>query len=304
MKIRLLLYIFPFSLQVAAQTENLTRLRNELTLSPPVKRAVCLNHLSEEFKNHVIQSDSALKYARLAYDAAAVSEDKLTKSYSLILQSEIQGQLLGNIDLMEEYGRKALAELKNIDAPIQRSHALRVLGLALIWKGKVTSADSVLLIAKTIAERSNDKAGIGSCYQLIGLNYVKNGQLWKGFKSLKEAQRIAKETGDSLVISMSLALIGRAFNYGNDPEKAIQYYQESMKYKKTALFLLYPHLEDMGYAYLKLNKPDSAVYFQQQYRHNLDSITSDVAVRKRFSVWQMPDFTMNQRIVKKNTTLY
>lgn len=300
MRIWLLIAICLFCLQASAQLQKLNQLRSERSKATAATEAACLNNLAEEFFSNILQSDSALKYAHLAYTAATRQNDKENQALSLIWQAQVQGHLLGNLDEMENAGKKALAALSGTNASALRSQAYRSLALAWIWKGQLAQADSVLAIAVGLSKRSNNKRELGACYQMIGLGFVKSGQLWKGFEALNQAQALAKETRDSVVVAMSLALIGRAFNYSGDPEKAIQYYTQSWQYKNSSFYLLYPHLEDLGYAYWKLNKHDSAVYFQQMYLHNLDSVTTDMAVRKRFDNWRLPDFSVDQHILQKN----
>src|SRR6186713_493448 len=105
MKIRLLLCICLVSFQVAAQNQKLSELKSELLHTTGTRYADCLNKISEEYFSHILQSDSALKYAELAYAAASREKDQKAKALSFIWRGQVQGHLLGNLDLMEEYGK-------------------------------------------------------------------------------------------------------------------------------------------------------------------------------------------------------
>ncbi|HJW18433.1 MAG TPA: histidine kinase [Flavisolibacter sp.] len=140
--------------------------------------------------------------------------------------------------------------------------------------------------AKQIAASLKDKPLLGWSLETIGFAYAKSGQYWKAFEQLIEAQQIGKEINDSLLVSISLAFIARCSNRVGDPRKALEYYYVFLHYA-TPFVLLWPHLEDIAYAHLQLKQYDSVLYYQHQHRHNIDSLTTDRAVRKRFvsSLW-------------------
>jgi hypothetical protein len=85
--------------------------------------------------------------------------------------------------------------------------------------------------------------------------------------------------------SFSLAFIARSFNYVGDPQKALSYYHQSLQFA-TPYMLLWPHVKDMAYAHLQLKNYDSVLFYQQKHLHNLDSLTTDQSVLKRFGALQ------------------
>jgi tetratricopeptide (TPR) repeat protein len=112
-----------------------------------------------------------------------------------------------------------------------------------------------------------------------------------------ESQKMGKELNDSLLTSTSLAFIGRSFNRAGDPQKALSYYHQSLQFA-TPYLLLWPHLEDMAYAHLQLKQYDSVLYYQQKYRHNLDSVTTDLLVQKKFNAF-LWGFSVDVQLARK-----
>ncbi len=296
MNVKLSILFLILSFNISAQSLKIESYKKAILTASGIDKINKLLKLVDEYHYQDIQTDSALKYARIAYNEAATLHNKTAKGRSLIQQSKIYGTLLGNIKEMERYSLEAIEELKFSGDNIHLASAYHALGLALIWQGKYEEATAVLEKAKILSTAINDKQGLSWFHQVSGVKYVKSGQLWEGFLSLTEADRIAREINDSLVSGLSLGLIGRAFAYNGDPETALKYYREGQKFQNTSLILMWPHLEDMGYAFLQLKQNDSAVIYQQKHRHNLMTLTSDTAVRRRFMVWQSPDFRIDQKV--------
>ena len=299
MNVRLFIMLLFYSSAAIAQISRPDSYKKELKNLSGIQRINKLLDIAELHFLHEIHSDSALKYAQLAYNESSTINYKTGKGKALIQQSAVYGSLLGNVNRMHLLSTQAIEELKSSNDFENLAVAHHKLSISLIWQGKYDEANTVLAAAKKISMQFNDKEGLCGYYQYAGIGFVKQGQLWKGFEALSEAERIGKEIGDSLTVSLSLGLIGRAFNNSGDLENALKYYRESQTFKNTNFFSLWPHLEDMGYVFLKLRQYDSAVFYQQKHRRNLMTVTSDTAVTRRFRVWQSPDFSIDLKIAQK-----
>ncbi|MEO5946083.1 MAG: histidine kinase [Chitinophagaceae bacterium] len=296
MKVKLSILFLILSFNISAQSLKIESYKNVISKAFGIDKINTLWKIVDEYHYQNIQTDSALKYARIAFNEAAALNNRTAKGRALVQQSKIYGTLLGNIKEMKRYSLMAIEELKSTGDNIQLASAYHALALSLIFQGNYDEAIGVLVKAKILSTEINDKHGLSWFYQVNGLGYVKSGQLWKGFVSLKEADRLAREIKDSLISGYSLNLIGRAFMLNGDPETALHYYREGQKFQNTSIILMWPHLEDMGYAFLQLKQNDSAVIYQQRHRHNLMALTTDTAVRRKFRVWQYPDFRIDQKI--------
>jgi tetratricopeptide (TPR) repeat protein len=100
-----------------------------------------------------------------------------------------------------------------------------------------------------------------------------------------------------MLVSVSLAFIGRAFNRVGDPSKALYYYHQALQYKNPSV-LIWPHTEDMAYAHLVLKQYDSASYYQQKYRDDINLYTTDPAVRQKFGAY-VYGFSTELQLAKK-----
>lgn len=289
MHTRLLTILLILSVSGAAQTPTIDSLKTSLPhLTHPAKTAA-LHALAQEFLLHSVHSDSALKYARLAYGEARANQDAAGAGVALVLRAEVAGKLLGRLEEMVAGSKRAVALLQNSHLS-QRAYAYRTLAIGYTQQGKHTEAEGAVGEALRLAQAANDSAGIGWGYQVAGFNDLKRGSYWKAFEYLVEGQRIGKAIKDSFLTSLCLAFIGRAFNHAGEPAKALPYYFESLRYAQTPFMLLWPHVEDMGFAHLQLKQYDSALYYQERHRRNLASLTGDTEVQQKFSAYLMPSF--------------
>ena len=281
----ILIFFFPY-LGIYAQTPGIDSMRNRLPFLSGIARVDCLNKLSEQFFYQWIHSDSSLQYSREAVQQASSINYKSGLAEALILEAEVKGKLQGQPRQMLELSKKAIEIVKNTNDQRTLCLAYKTHAGALTFLGEYEEAIDMADKSRQIALRLKDKNLIGWSAESIGFIYVKSGIYWKAFENFMEAQQIGKEVNDSLLISLSLAFIGRSFNRVGEPAKALEYYHQYLRYA-GAFTLLWPHLEDMAYAHLQLKQYDSVLYYQKKHRHNIDVLTTDLALRKKFasSLW-------------------
>lgn len=278
----ILLLLLPFV--GSAQTARIDSLRHILPALKGRERVRCLNALAGEFNFRFIHSDSALKYTDLAYQHASALSDSSGQAVSLLTQGDVQGRLLGNVDIMERNSKRAIDLLKKGKDLQNLSTAYYKLSVAYNTQGKYKPALAAAAEAKRMARAARDRHALGWAFKATGLIYGHTGQYWKCFENMIQSERIGKEFNDSQLTATSLAFIARSFNRVGDPQKAIKYYQQSLSYVDP-FSLLWPHMEDMAKAYLQVNDYDSALYYQQKHRRNVDSLTTDPKVRRKFSAF-------------------
>ena len=284
MHTRLLVFFVLFTSNAFSQTHRIDSLKKLLPALSGKQLVNCLNSIGWEFLFYSIHSDSALKYTKLAYQKAETISYNSGKALSLIIQGDVQGRLLGYPMLMESYSRQAIGLLQNENDFKNLSTAYYYLSLSQAIMGNYDSARNAANIAHQISLKANDKLGLAWATLATGYIYCQSGNYWKSFENLIESQQMGKELNDSLITSVSFAFIGRSFNRVGDPQKALSYYYQSLQYA-TPFLLLWPHLEDMAYAHLQLKQYDSVLYYQQKHRHNINSLTTDLLVRKKFSAF-------------------
>ncbi len=298
MKGKLLILFVLFSFSAFTQSYRIDSLKKILPTLIEKSKADCFNALAYEYIYKTIHSDSAWKYSTLAYHESSAINYKSGKGVALTRKALTIGRLLGFLEKMETYCLQAISELENTNDKVNLSYAYSALVHSLIAQGKSGEAESIITKVLKTAESSGDKQCKGWALFIKGFYYVKKGQYWNGFESLIESQRIGKQIKDSFLTSLSVAFLARSYNNSGDPEKAVEYYLEALKYSNTAYFLIWAHIEDLGFAYYQLNKFDSALYYQQKHKYNIDSLTSDLAVRTKFKAYLLPDFVTDVELSK------
>ena len=261
-------------------------MRKDLPFLSDTARIDGLNRLGEQFCYHWMHADSALQYSGLAFQQASLIGYQKGVAEALVLEAAVHGKLLGQPQEMLIKSRKAIEAIRGTNDQRALGEAYQSFALSLALLGDYERSVDTAITAYKIAVKSNDKLLRGWTAETIGFAYSKRGQYWKAFEHLVEAQKISKETGDSLLTSISIAFIARSFNRVGDPKKALEYYYEFLRYA-TPFVLLWPHLEDIAYAHLQLKQYDSVLYYQHKHRQNIDALTTDKTIRKRFvsSLW-------------------
>ena len=279
---RFLIIFFLATGNASGQYYNTDSLLKLVENSTGKNRVDQLNAMAKAFTYYVIHSDSALEYANRAYREAVAIHYKKGEVTALFAIADVNGKLLGHPKIMERYSRDALKVLKTVHEPGLVSDCYYRLALSLAQQGLYDSAHSAAANAKKKAYEARDKRSLAWAKEAAGFIYAKSGAYWEAFGNLNEAQKTGAELKDSLLTAVSLAFIARSFNRAGDPRKALYYYHQCLQWSIPFL-LLWPHLEDMAYAHLQLKQYDSAAYYQQKHRYNIESLTKDQVVQKRFS---------------------
>lgn len=284
MRCRLFIFWVLIANAIQAQTHKIDSIRKNLNIINDKEAVNSLNALGWQFYFYWIQSDSALKYANLAWQQASAINYYSGMAEALIIEGGVKGRLLGHPEVMERDTRKAIELLKNETNSKAFSMAYYSLAISLAIEGKYDGANEAASKAIEYATTANEPLSLGWAKQAAGFSYSKSGEYWKSFENLIEAVEIGKQYNDTLLISISLAFIGRAFNRVGDPSKALHYYHQAFHYK-CPFVLIWPHTEDMAYAHLVLKHYDSVTWYQQKYRDDINLYTTDPAVREKFGAY-------------------
>jgi len=282
-----------------AQSKQLDDLRVTLFGTDGKPRVRVLNELSRNFIFYYVHTDSALSYASRAGEEAKTIQDRDGLAYALLLRGYVQGRLLGHLDSMEILTRQAIGMLEASADKENLSYAYSTLASCLVSKGRDSLAEIFIRKALPEALNKNDSSGLGWAYYTEGFLNVKKGNYWKAFENLIKGREIGAAIKDSVLQTMSTAFIGRAFNHAGDPAKALDYYFDAWRLKTAAHVWLWPHFEDVAYAYWQLGKTDSAVYYQKRHLNNIDSLTTDARVREKFRFNLLPDLDAYQLVQEK-----
>jgi tetratricopeptide (TPR) repeat protein len=282
MRICIFQILFFIVLKTSAQTHRIDSTRQALATLKGIAEVNALNALSNEFYFYWIHADSSLKYASLAFEKASAIHFNSGRAVALLNKAGVEGRLLGHPKRMETYTAQAFNIVKDGKDFKTISFAHYSLGTASAILGKYKAALEHASKAKQFAIETKDEKLIGWAEEGIGFVYFKSGEYWKAFPHLYRAQKSGKKINDSLLTTLSLALIARSFNMAGDPAKSIDYYKQCFQYAVPFIYL-WSHIGDMADAYLQLSKYDSALYYQQLNKQMLEGAAHDPKVFSNFS---------------------
>lgn len=281
MHVWIFIILFLLSGNIYAQTHRIDSIKKILPSLSGHAEVNSLNALNKEFNFYWPHSDSVLKYTTLGYSKASKIKYNTGKAEALLMRAAAIGRLLGQPVEMEKLCREALGILKNENDLKTLSMAYYYLGIGLAMQGLYHEAEQTFKKAKELALIAKDKFSIGWAKQGFGFMYFKSGKYWKSFPHLIEAQQIGKEVNDSVLTSLSLAIIARTFNMAGDPQEALRYYHEAFHYGMPFI-KLWGHHGDMAYAHLQLKQYDSAVYYEHLNMQDFQTNTTDLKARQKF----------------------
>lgn len=278
---RVLIVLLVLTANASAQTYRIDSIKSILQIQTGQAEVNSLNQLGKEYNFYWVHTDSALKYSGLAFQKATAINYDHGKAVALCMQAGTQGRLLGQPGKMEALTKQALDILDHGKDLKTLSMANYYHGVALTIMGRYHEAEGLFKKAKELAIETNDKLLLGWAEQGIGFMNFKSGTYWTSFPHLIEAQQIGKEVNDSVLTTLSLAIIARTFNMAGDPQKALKYYHHAFQYSMPFI-RLWSHHEDMAYSHLQLKNYDSALYYQQLNAQDLATQTTDKKIRDKF----------------------
>ena len=148
---RLLILLLILTANATAQTHRIDSIKTILPKLKDQAEVNSLNELSREFNFYWVHSDSALKYAELAFQKASFINDNAGKAEALCMQATTEGRLLGHPGKMERLTLRALELLKDVKNVKPLSKAYYYNGVALTIMGRYHEAEEPLKKAKQFA---------------------------------------------------------------------------------------------------------------------------------------------------------
>jgi len=140
------------------------------------------------------------------------------------------------------------------------------------WFYVFENPDSAIIVAKEAvgsARRLNYSKGEGNALNLLGEASHTTGDFPQALEALFNALRIAREIKDKQIESNSLDFIGIAYVDLGDCQQGLNYLYEAKKLNEETPIATFTgmkgfRLSNIGHAYEKLGKTDSALFFQKQ----------------------------------------
>ncbi len=212
-----------------------------LSLSAPLMGQSTLEEI-QEFENSIdtLQGEERYRaYLRLAQSYAQVDLDQCVV------------YLEKSIDLAKDLGRRDL-----------EARSLNGMGISRYISGDLEGALEYYQKSLNINAASNDSSGLALNYSNLSNIYLELGDYNQAIDFYYKGLNLARKQGDSLTMGDIYNNLANLYNSLNENKKSIQYLRNSMAIfraiDKEDVLTTYNNL---GIAYDKANKPDSALYF-------------------------------------------
>ena len=168
---RLLIVFLLLTALVNAQTHRIDSIKAILPKLNGQPEVNSLNELSKEYNFYWVHSDSALKYARLAFQKASAINYNSGRAKALCMEAGAEGRLLGHPGRMEVLAKEAVKLLENEKDLKGLSMAHYYTGVALTIMGRYHEAETPFEKAKQLATEANDRWSIGWAEQGLGFMF-------------------------------------------------------------------------------------------------------------------------------------
>lgn len=178
------------------------------------------------------ETDNALKYLNLSYEAAEAVGEKSTMATALSMVGKIyenQGSLEQARSVYQR-AYKLLEKGQHISVMVQPLIDLGLLDVKqALYDSAIIRLDSALVWAKAIAEEDKEAAvvlGLGQAY--FGL-----GQYEQASSRLLEANQMAAELGDKALLYASAKSLSDYFEKQGDAQRALEFHKQYLLYRDS-----------------------------------------------------------------------
>jgi len=141
------------------------------------------------------------------------------------------------------------AELyKEAGIPASAARALVYLGITQLSRGE-HEAIPVLLEAKAIAEKINDKYSLISCGGTLAEGLASVGRVEEAEQAAREGEQLARQAGNKMMLAVMLMQKGNMLNAIRQYERAEEAFKESLLFYEASGFKIYKAWANLGLAH-------------------------------------------------------
>ena len=131
-----------------------------------------------------------------------------------------------------DYGEKALELSRLNNFTEHEAMALKNIATVHLFQGNYEKAENYYLAAIKIFDKINDRKGVSSCYNNIGLLLEWKGEFEPALDNYNKSLRIDEEIGNKGGVAASLNNIGNVLQKQGNYKKAIEYYIRVQKIRE------------------------------------------------------------------------
>jgi tetratricopeptide (TPR) repeat protein len=250
------------SLTAYSQTHRLDSLRLQfLQTQTPAEKAQTGYDLGYEYlginlDSSLVWANRTLTWARQAQQPTVQAKALLVKGYSISRKESFARAYPFFVEAL------SIAEINNL--PAEEARALVALGMVNNYMGDYAAALRVYRTAEEIADDANNTILLSWLYSNIAGIYNNLNDLEQALIYRKKALELSI-TGKDERLPSALSNMGRQYVDMGQYRKGLLYLFQSVHMMGSKLVCIKPYvLENIGFAYLKLNVLDSAEYFLKQ----------------------------------------
>lgn len=255
-----ILFFLCFCAQIRAGIE-VDSLKTKLDNSTGLERIDILNQLSELYQND--NTEWALHYAKEAIRQSSAKGEKkrLAKSY---INAGIVLRNTGATEKALEYFFLAAELSADLDDISMKGDALHKISVAYLLVRDFEEALKYGKEEEVIWRELKDNHGLAGALNAIGLIYLNTGRYDEASVTLLKAYDLALESGDSELIYKPLLNLGDLFLYKKQPDKALEYINQSAKISEESN-------NQYGQA-VALLKQGEAYHLQHKYEEAINAV--------------------------------
>ncbi len=252
-----------------AQRLKIDSLKGALPSLQGNARVDCLNILSLAYS--YLDSDTAQVYQHKAFVEAQRIQYPEGEAMSLNNQARIAGHLR-DFPLQKKISQEVIKSYSSLNDKKVVLDAYMNFALALFCQGFFEKSKEACAKVMEIAEQSANKRAFGEAIAIMGSISFETGNYEKSFENFDRSLKIFTGIDDKYNTAILLAKIGDLYRLAGDHKTALDFYQQSLGFKKATSLVWHP-LADLGDAYYSLEPYDSLMNEQRIYLQTIKSLT-------------------------------
>lgn len=270
-----LAWFYPLFLtaQLRPEPTRVISMKTQLPQAQGEEKARLLNLIAHWYiDNGIIKSDSALHYAKLAFNYA---KENNYRFYLCVAANQYgRGKLqVTNANEGIKYYRLCVSLAKELQHDSLLALGYRGIGEALWYQSNFTKAIDTIRYSLYYFKRIGDFREVSNANMVISNIHGDQGNYELAFEGAREALRVGDSVKDRNNVVLSLTQLGYLYKSVGDYEAAMEYYRRGFSHKPPEGVWAYRYLSmSMGDLYCALKQFDSAYfYIKQSFSGNPDS---------------------------------
>ena len=167
------------------------------------------------------------------------------------------------------------------------------------YRLRVSNPDSTILLAETslkLASELDDSLGMAEAKMQVGIGHTSLGSYYEALKWNLDAMTLFESQDSKENIASSLSNIGRVYNFIEDNDKALEYYQKAARVFSELKYFNQEAALNNNIGFIKKGKLefDSAIYYLKKSRYTAKK--SNGVFSEMYPIYNMGSVYMEQNL--------